>query len=82
MANDEGQNLDYSLDDESLAIDWYNDFSKRSIKMKIQMQSDSILDTPFETTSNNGIINTITFKDHIASQIGSNDFTIEFKGHN
>lgn len=80
MANDEGQNLEYSLEDESLAMDWYNDFSKRSIKIKIQMQVDSILDTPFETTSKNGIINIVTFKDHITSQIGSDNFTIEFKG--
>ena len=74
------QGLDYEFDMDSAeeAIAWYNKTLKEGIKNKIKQQDDSVLDLAYskEIVGNN--IKTITLRDYIASQIGSDSMTIKF----
>ena len=74
------QGLDYEFDMDSAeeAIAWYNKTLKEGIKNKIKQQDKSVLDLAYskEIVGNN--VKTITLRDYIASQIGSDSMTIKF----
>ena len=74
------QGLDYEFDMDSAeeAITWYNKTLKEGIKNKIKQQDKSVLDLAYskEIVGNN--VKTITLRDYIASQIGSDSITIKF----
>lgn len=75
---DMGKNFEFDLSYEYEALNWYNSYLKDSIRMGINMRRNNVLDKIFKATSTNGNVITTTLRTYIASQIASDNFTLEF----
>ena len=80
LANEESEDAyDYDLSEEQNIVNWYNQFLQRALKLNISQQRETILNNEFQVKSKNGQVEIVTFKNYIASQISSDNFTIEFR---
>lgn len=73
-----GQDFEYSLNGAQRAVKWHTANCKYDISTKLENKNKDVLDLEFEVSLNGNQLQSITFRDYIASLVGSDSFEIEF----